>query len=582
MSETQRPIELFYSYAQADEKLRQKLEKHLNHLVQQHQIMPWHQQKILPGTNRVQEIDAHLSTAQIILLLVSSDFLASDYCYSQQMQRALERHHTQQATVIPILLRPVDWQGTLFAELEPLPSNHKPITSWSNQDEALLDIALGIRRAVDALKKPLAGSVQQEIKPVEQPPATPQPAITGLERPATVFLSYAREDTEDIKDLQLRLNVRGVRCWRDADDLSLGGGFEHEIVQAIEHEVDAIALFLTPDSLQSDFIWRVEIPAALGRHKRDPQFHIVPILRGISFAQLQQFCHAHHLADLSRFNGLSLAEDATGEEQDKKRNDAARRILQAAFTLRLRRINADRSYEPWISLKTFVSTPPTACLDLDLDWLKLVYEKERLPTPQQWDQTLLPALLDVKRSISEMIPSHRIHLLVKAILPVALALGFTFRGPARITLLLEGLQETWSTDAAPSEKEPLLREWIYNDQAEQQEAVIEVTTIFPIKQLVEKALSRIGITPGYHIRLALPELSREAVRDAAHAQAIARQVGRICQELCGSHGVTHIHLFAAIPVELAVLIGHQLNALCPITLYEYSNERVYTPIGSIQ
>src|ERR1019366_10298101 len=118
MSETTRPIELFYSYAQADEELRQELEKHLSYLVQQHQITSWHPQKIIPGQSRTQEIDAHLDTAQIILLLVSSDFLASDYCYGQEMHRALERHQTQQACVIPILLRSADWQRTPFADLE--------------------------------------------------------------------------------------------------------------------------------------------------------------------------------------------------------------------------------------------------------------------------------------------------------------------------------------------------------------------------------------------------------------------------------------------------------------------------------
>jgi hypothetical protein len=403
----------------------------------------------------------------------------------------------------------------------------------------------------------------------------------GLERPATVFLSYAHEDTEFIKDLQLRLNVRGVCSWRDGDDLMLGSFFENEIVQAIEYEVDAIALYITPNFLKSDFIWKIEIPAALRRHNIDRQFHIVPILHGISFSEVQQYCVNWDLADLSRFNGILLADGVT-DTTWKVQNDIARRILQAAMTLRLRRIKADPGYEAWISLKTFSFKPPAACLDLDLNWLGLIRDKERLSTLQEWEQILLPALLDVKQVISEKVPSRRVHVFMLSILPVAIALGFAFRESARFTLLLERSQkgETWSTDEQPLEEEPLHREFDYNDQGDAQTAVVEVATTRSIKQAVKDALPVLGLTPSYHIQLELPEPSRDSVKDAAHALAIAKQVGLVCQNLCDRQRVAHIHLFTSIPAELAVLIGYHLNALCPITLYEF--DRIYKPVGTIQ
>jgi hypothetical protein len=152
-----------------------------------------------------------------------------------------------------------------------------------------------------------------------------------------------------------------------------------------------------------------------------------------------------------------------------------------------------------------------------------------------------------------------------------------------MTLLLEGQKETWSTEARPSEKDPLHREWIFSDQGDPKVAVIEVATSRSTKQGVAATLPGIGLTPGYHIRLTSAEFSRESVSDAAHARAIAQQVGRVCQELCDERGVRHLHLFVAIPVELAVLIGHQLNALCPVTLYEFKNdEGVYTSIGTLR
>jgi SMODS-associated and fused to various effectors sensor domain/TIR domain len=416
---------------------------------------------------------------------------------------------------------------------------------------------------------------------------TNQPAIDGLDRPATVFLSYARKDAEAVKDLQLRLKVRGVRCWRDVDDMPVGSHTESEITQAIEHDSDAIALFLTPNFLKSEFIWRVEAPAALRRHVHDPQFHLVPILLGVTFAEVRQFCRDRNIMDITSFNGLLLTEDGAAgisrEEQNKKRNEAARRILHSAFAVRLRRVNADRSYAPSLFLRTFVFESPTDSLDLALDWVQMVHEKEQTATLQEWDELLWPALLDVKHTISEKVLSHRMHLFVKGLLPIAIALGFVLRESTRMTLLLEGQKETWSTETHPSEKEPLRNEWIDDDQGDPRVAVIEVAASRSTKQGVAATLPGIGLKPKFHIRLTTAEFSRESVSDAAHARAIAQQVGRVCQELCDERGVRHLHLFVAIPVELAVLIGHQLNALCPITLYEFKNdEGVYTPIGILR
>jgi hypothetical protein len=95
------------------------------------------------------------------------------------------------------------------------------------------------------------------------------------------------------------------------------------------------------------------------------------------------------------------------------------------------------------------------------------------------------------------------------------------------------------------------------------------------------ALPVLNLTPGYHAYLSHPASSSTGIRDAVHAQAIAEQVGQVAQELSDLHRVKHIHLFIAAPVELAVLIGHQLNALCPITLYEYA-QGTYTPVGTLE
>jgi hypothetical protein len=144
-------INIFYAYAHEDKKLLDALETHLSLLKHQRLIEGWHDCDISAGKEWKREINVHLNTAQIILLLVSPHFLASEYCYSTEMQRALERHEAGETRVIPILLRPVDWHTAPFSKLQILPKNAQAVTSWRKRDEAFANIAQEIRVVVQEL-----------------------------------------------------------------------------------------------------------------------------------------------------------------------------------------------------------------------------------------------------------------------------------------------------------------------------------------------------------------------------------------------------------------------------------------------
>ena len=146
-----KPIEVFFSYSHKDEKLRDKLANHLKILERQRFISGWHDRQITAGSEWAGKIDEHLNTAHIILLLVSDDFLASDYCYDIEMKRALERHEAGEARVIPVILRPCLWQSAPFGKLQALPTGACPVTDWQNRDKAFLDIAQGIKTAVEEI-----------------------------------------------------------------------------------------------------------------------------------------------------------------------------------------------------------------------------------------------------------------------------------------------------------------------------------------------------------------------------------------------------------------------------------------------
>jgi hypothetical protein len=150
----ERPIEVFFSYAHEDGVLRDELAKHLHLLVRQGIIAGWHDRRITGGAEWAGVIDERLRTAHIILLLVSADFLASDYCYDIELSRAMKRHGAGEARVVPIILRPVDWHSALFGKLQALPKDGRPVTSWPNRDEAFVDIARGIRSIAEELAPP--------------------------------------------------------------------------------------------------------------------------------------------------------------------------------------------------------------------------------------------------------------------------------------------------------------------------------------------------------------------------------------------------------------------------------------------
>lgn len=138
-------LEVFYSYAHEDEKLRKELVKHLTLLEREGVIKGWHDRKIGAGKEWQNEIDTHLDSSQIILLLISANFIASDYCWDVEVRRAMERHEANEARVIPIILDSVDWESAPFGRLLALPQDGRPVKKWGNRSDAFLNVAKGIR-----------------------------------------------------------------------------------------------------------------------------------------------------------------------------------------------------------------------------------------------------------------------------------------------------------------------------------------------------------------------------------------------------------------------------------------------------
>jgi hypothetical protein len=145
-------LDIFISYSRRDEGLKDELVNfHLKRLQREGKIRTWQDRDIEAGAEWATEIKTNLEKADIVLLLTTSSFLASEYCYETEMKRAIQRHYEGTAKVIPIILKPCTWEDSPFSQLQVLPQDGKPITRWEDRDEAFVNVEKGIRRVVDAL-----------------------------------------------------------------------------------------------------------------------------------------------------------------------------------------------------------------------------------------------------------------------------------------------------------------------------------------------------------------------------------------------------------------------------------------------
>ncbi|MFH9039478.1 toll/interleukin-1 receptor domain-containing protein [Streptomyces sp. NPDC017966] len=163
-------LSLFYSYAHEDETLRDHLAKHLKILERQHVIRGWHDREISAGTEWRGEIDQNLQAADIVLLLISPDFIASDYCYDIELAESLRRHNLGECIVIPVILRAVETTGAPFMMLQALPKDAKPVTAWGDRDAAFANVAAGIRKAASQIVAARKPGVQENLGKLKSAP----------------------------------------------------------------------------------------------------------------------------------------------------------------------------------------------------------------------------------------------------------------------------------------------------------------------------------------------------------------------------------------------------------------------------
>jgi hypothetical protein len=188
---------IFLSYSHRDEALRAELDKHFALLKRQGLLDLWTDHRISPGDEINPAVSEALESADIVLLLVSADFIASDYCYGVEMQRAMERHGRSECVVIPVILRACDWKSAPFGKLKALPTDGRPVMKWPSLDEACEDVVRQVRTLLEK-----AAGMGQPPPPQESPrPAGSHPAPEQVTKPVvrSSNLSLPRTFTDQDK-----------------------------------------------------------------------------------------------------------------------------------------------------------------------------------------------------------------------------------------------------------------------------------------------------------------------------------------------------------------------------------------------
>jgi hypothetical protein len=189
---------VFFSYSHKDEALRDQLQTHLALLQSQGLIESWHDRRIVVGSEVDEAVSEAMESSEVVLLLISADFMASKYCYSREMVRAMERHDAKQARVIPVILRDCDWHSAPFGELLATPTDGRAVTLWPDIDQAFTNVAKQIRRALEEQAGVAPASLPAAMMRAGSP-STIEVTATSLPRSSNLAMAkvFSEQDRDD-------------------------------------------------------------------------------------------------------------------------------------------------------------------------------------------------------------------------------------------------------------------------------------------------------------------------------------------------------------------------------------------------
>ncbi len=381
-----------------------------------------------------------------------------------------------------------------------------------------------------------------------------------MTQPPRFFLSYSRQDVEELKLISKTLMIHGVRTWQDIRNLG-AGLTEAEIRNAIRNECSGLVFYSTQSSIQSPIIKQVELQTAEDKHLHvDPLFNIVPLFK-TSIKETVDALKGDLKINISDFNGAIV-----------KNNDVLSAAQQAARII-LKQINLSKELPMPIGLVSKQKTSADVALDLDFT----PYFSGGIPAEGTWSQELVPAMLAVKECLLEN-RLQRIRLFAYAHLSLGFMFGYIFRERTGFALEIEQItgsrRRVWTSDNKV-DKCPLKIERKSVGDFGSKNLCLIINLVAHDASSFTNYVKKSGLS--YRVLIEAIPPSYPYLISNGQALAIARELTNVIKEAHGVHGTNSVHIFGAIPLGLALLLGHQLNACGTIHCYEFDSKREYWP-----
>jgi len=381
-----------------------------------------------------------------------------------------------------------------------------------------------------------------------------------------VFISYSRKDVNTVREIANTLTMGGIRAWQDLDELS-AGPTDYVITNAIREECSGLLCYITPNSLESAYVCKLELNEAHEKHLSDPGFPIIPMY-GMEMEEANRRLTGT-LHSMGSFSGVNVGDHPNLAAAAQK----AKQMLLSHLLKPLKGRVAD------IALSTWQPTLRSLDLHLDLDWSGLYSQGHgELFRRETWSEKIEPALVDLKHALRRAGCSRlRVH--PNAHLTAGFAFGSIFRKEADVEVEVMQKGDCWASDAVEAEdtglRFPAPDPGPINSN--------KLALVASITQNAKKGFNSFASSTGIQFRSVIhcaPPVDQWSlrIRDGSHALAIAKQIRQAVVNERSRTGCTELHVFAAIPFGLAFLIGRELNACGAVQLYEHDKgEDVYAP-----
>lgn len=387
-----------------------------------------------------------------------------------------------------------------------------------------------------------------------------------------LFICYHSDFRTEVDALAQQLRLRGIAVWLDHDGGFAAGDNIHTVARRVigsKDESFGLLFYASPEALSRDFIRKIELHEAILRKEHDSEYVLTAILHGLTFTEFSEQSQRKLGEDLSLFHSYQAKLAGDGQGIDGLRALFAE-VANSILRQRLKQFPGDHGSDVLLGINfcTREHLPPSPDDFLDIDASAVFGAGNGLdPWPE-----LAKALVDVKRIVRESLGVRRVRIRGSKHISAAFLLGHIFPPSTVREILVQQGGDLWTTAAAPSAEAPLAMQ-IVDGSANSTALFIELTaTDNDIRESVRGLMRQSNVRPHLSLRFEPKRgLTRGSVTGNDVAIAMALQIRASILHAQQKRQIDEVHIFAAIPQGLALLMGHYINALTPIQLYEYIN-----------